>query len=280
MRRMLLPLAAAAVFGGAPYVSKLGVVPGSAALVVLGVLLALAASSSVASLAIAAGALGAFAGHVLGTVSPAMGGAALVAAAFAERTTRVRGTNARLVHAGAAAVVGALAGSLATAYVSASPAVRGVAVLVCAVLVSLPLLVEADDPLAAELDSTSRAVSDPARASLRDAAELRRQVRDVPLDTAMQRTVTATWRALQKLAQSRLRVERSKTLVTAGSPAAAVGTRLDDRIAEHVSALARAYTAANTAHAAAAALDDAALKNAETAGETLEETSRALVNLK
>ncbi len=281
MRRMLLPLAAAATFGAAPYVSKLGVVSGSAALVALGVLLAIAASASLSSLAIAAGALAAFGGHVLGSALPAAGGAVLVALAFAERTTRVRGTNARLVHIGASVLMGALAGSLATAYDSASPAVRGVAVLVCAVLVSLPLLVDADDPLAATLDATSKRVSDPARASLRDAAELRRQVHDIPLDDETARGVTSTWRALRKLAESRVRIERSKARAAGTSgPATAVVTMLDQRIADHVTALARAYTAVDTAHAAAATLDDAALKNVENVGEHLEEASRALVDVK
>jgi hypothetical protein len=275
---MMLPIAAAVTFGAAPYLSKLGVVSGSAALVALGVLLAVAASASWASIAIAAGALGAFGGHVLGSTLPAAGGAVLVGLAFAERTTRVRGTNARLAHIGASLVTGALAGSLATAYASASPAVRGVAVLVCAVLVSLPLLVEADDPLAAMLDSTSRRVSDPARASLRDAAELRRQVHDVPLDDDTARTVTSTWRALRKLAESRLRLEKTKSLVQTTSPAAAVATMLDQRIRDHVSALARAYTAVDTAHAAAASIDVAALENVETASEHVEEASRALVH--
>jgi len=277
MRRMMLPIAAAVTFGAAPYLSKLGVVSGSAALVALGVLLAVAASASLSSIAIAAGALGAFGGHVLGSTIPAAGGAILVALAFAERTTRVRGNNARLAHIGASLVTGALAGSLATAYASASPAVRGVAVLVCAVLVSLPLLVEADDPLAAMLESTSRRVSDPARASLRDAAELRRQVHDVPLDDETARTVTNTWRALRKLAESRLRLEKTKSLVQTTSPAAAVATMLDQKIRDHVSALARAYTAVDTAHAAAASIDDAALKTVENASEHVEEASRALV---
>lgn len=277
MRKLMLPVAAAVTFGAAPYLSKLGVVSGSAALVALGVLLAIAASSSLSSIAIAAGALGAFGGHVLGTALPAAGGAVLVGLAFAERTTRVRGTNARLAHIGASLVTGALAGSLVTAYASASPAVRGVAILVCAVLVSLPLLVEADDPLAATLESTSRRVSDPARAALRDAAELRRQVHDVPLDDETARTVAGTWRALRKLAESRLRIEKTKSRITAASPAATVATMLDQRIHDHVSALARAYTAVDTAHAAAASIDDAALKNVETASEHVEEASRALV---
>ncbi|HEY1958952.1 MAG TPA: hypothetical protein VGH28_25240 [Polyangiaceae bacterium] len=280
MRKLLLPLSAAAAFGCGPLVAKLGVVPGSAVLVALGVLLALAASGSFAALAIAAGALGAFAGHVLGSVAPAAGGAVLVALAFAERTTRVRGTNARVVHVGAAALVGALAGSLSTAYASASPAVRIVALLVCAVLVALPLLVDADDSLAASLEALSGGVTDPARSSLRDAAALRRQVRDVVLDDATRMTVAATWRALAKLAESRLRVERTKTLVGITSPAAAVSTRLDQRIADHVAALARAYAAADAAHVAEATLEDAALKDAESASESLEEHSRALVDVK
>jgi hypothetical protein len=280
MRRILLPAFAAAAFGAAPLASKLGVVPGSALLVLCGVALALAASGSLSAIAVAAGALGAFGGHVVGSVAPAAGGAVLVALAFAERSSRVRGTNARLVHVGASLVVGALAGSLASAYASASPAVRGVAVLVCAVLVALPLLVDADDPLAAALDGAARRVVDPARGSLRDAAELRRQVRDVPLDPATTRTVAATWRALGKLAESRVAMERSRTLVTDPSSAAAsVATRVDRHIADHVAALARAYSAADAARAAATTLEDAALKNAQSAGESLEETSRALASL-
>jgi len=281
MRRVLLPVVAAAAFGAAPLASRLGVVSGSALLVLLGVALALAASGSMSSIAIAAGALGAFGGHVVGSVVPAAGGAVLVGMAFAERTTRVRGKNARLVHVGASLVVGALAGSLASAYASASPAVRGVAVLVCAVLVALPLLVDADDPLAAALDAASARVAEPARGSLRDAAELRRQSRDVPLDASTTRTVAETWRVLGKLARSRLAIERTRTLVTdATSPAATVSTMVDRRIADHVAALARAYSAAGAARAAETTLEDAALKDAQIAGESLEETSRALVDVK
>ncbi len=282
MRRTLLPIAAALAFGLAPFASKLGIAFGSASIVALGVLLALAASGSFSSLAIAAGALGAFGGNVLGSVVPAAGGAVLVGLAFAERTMRVRGTNARLVHMGSSVVVGALAGSLAAAYASASPAVRGVAMLVCAVLVALPLLIDADDALAAMLEGASRRVTEPARSALRDAAELRRQAHDVPLDDETRVVVVRTWRALRKLAESRVRLERSKaSLVTenAASPAGAVVARVDQRITDHVTALARAYTASDTARAAATTLEDAALENVENVGESLEETTRALVDM-
>jgi hypothetical protein len=54
---------------------------------------------------------------------------------------------------------------------------------------------------------------------------------------------------------------------------------VDTRIAEHVAALARAYTAVDAARAAELGLDDAALRNAEDIGESLEEVSRAIVDV-
>src|SRR5262245_42500108 len=139
MRKLFLVIAAGAAFGLAPFASKLGLVAGSAWLVLLGIAVAIAASGGLAALSIGAGALGALASTVLGTVSPAASGAVLVGLAFAERTSRVRGMHARLLHAGASLGAGALAGSLAAAYGSASPAVRGVAMVVAGVLVALPL---------------------------------------------------------------------------------------------------------------------------------------------
>jgi hypothetical protein len=55
---------------------------------------------------------------------------------------------------------------------------------------------------------------------------------------------------------------------------------LDQRIDEHVNVLARAYTAVDTAAAAAVSLDDTALKNVEHVGESLEEVSRAMVEVR
>ncbi len=287
MKKLLLPLAAAAAFGLAPYATKLGVAAGSAWLVLLGVLLALGASGTFNALAIAAGAIGAFGGNVLSSVLPAAGGAVLVGLASAERTSRVRGTNARLVHVGASVLVGGLSGSLAAAYASASPAVRGVAVLVSAVLVALPQLVDADDPLAHNLETASKRVSDPAKSSLRDGAELRRQVHDVPIDPSAEKSVRATWRALRKLADVRVRLEQSKARLETNapardvkSPASGVVDMVDKRIADHVAALARAYTAADTARAAAVGLDDAALKTVEHASEALEDVTRAIEDVK
>lgn len=280
MNKPLLLVAAAAAFGLAPFASRLGLVPGSAWLVLLGVAFAIAASGSVNAIAVAAGALGALGGTVLGSVSVAVGGAVLVALAYAERTLRVRSTHGRLLHVGSALGSGALAGAIATSYGTASPAVRGVAVVVAAVLVALPLLVEADDPLAHALEGASKLVSDPARASLRDGAELRRQAHDIPLSDDATKGVQKTWRALSKLAEVRVRLERSRAQAEASkTPAAAVVDMVDGRIRDHVTALARAYTAADTVRAAAVGLDDAALKTVENTSEGLEDVSRALVDV-
>lgn len=55
---------------------------------------------------------------------------------------------------------------------------------------------------------------------------------------------------------------------------------IDQKIADHVAALTRAYTAVDTARAAELGLDDEAARGVDAVGETLEEVSRALVDVK
>jgi hypothetical protein len=309
MKKLAFVVAAASLFAFAPFAVRLGHVGASVALVWLGVLLALVASGSIQSLAIGAGALGAFGAGVLGSASPAVAGAVLVAAAFAERTTRVRSRTAKAVHVVTALVGGALAGSLSMAYGATAPMpVFAVAVVVSAVLAALPLLVDADDPVAHALEQAASLVSDPAKRSLLDGAELRRKAEEVPLDRATASRVRSTWQSLLRLAEARIRLERTRPQALLrvarevsspaedenleGSPAPpsverrqpsaadAVLAMLDQRIAEHVAALARAYTAVDTVTAARIGLDDTALKNTESVGESLDEVSRALVEVR
>ncbi|MDB4937754.1 MAG: hypothetical protein JWP87_4726, partial [Labilithrix sp.] len=263
MKKLAFIVAAASLFALAPIANRFGPVASSVALVWLGVLLAVCASGTAQSFAVASGALGAFGAGVLGPVSPAVAGAVLVAAAFAERTTRIRSRTARGVHVLVALVGGALAGALSTAFVSASLPVMLVAIVVAAVLAALPLLVEADDPLAHALDQASAAVAEPARSALAQGAELRRNAEEVPLDRAAQARVRKTWQSLLRLAEARVRLERSRppTLVriattpegavTEPSAAASVLAMVDQRLTEHVTVLAKAYTAVDTARAAA-----------------------------
>jgi MFS family permease len=317
MKKVAFIVAAASLFALAPFANRFGPVASSVALVWLGVLLAVSASGSVQSMAVASGAFGAFGSGILGTVSPAAAGAVLVAAAFAERTTRIRSRTARAVHILVALVGGALAGSLSTAFTASSIPVMAVAIVVASVLAALPLLVEADDPLAHALDQAATDVSEPAKTALAQGAELRRTAEEVPLDRATEARVRKTWQSLLRLAEARVRLERSrpktlvriaelaapaslaapsgeKTYVDAAAPpslalppapaqpsaADAVLGMVDQRITEHVTVLAKAYTAVDTARAAAVGLDDADLRTIDSMGDSLEDVSRAMVEVK
>ena len=116
MKKLAFLVAAASLFAIAPIANRFGPVGSSVALVWLGVLVAVCASGTVSSLAVAGGALGAFGAGILSPVSAAAAGAVMLAAAFAERTTRIRSRTARAVHIVVALVAGAIGGSLSTAF--------------------------------------------------------------------------------------------------------------------------------------------------------------------
>ena len=285
MKKLAFVVAAASLFALAPIASRFGPIASSVALVWLGVLLAVCASGSVHSMSVAGGALGAFGSGILASISPAAAGAVLVAAAFGERTTRIRSRTARAVHVGMALVGGALAGSLSTAFGAASLPVMAVAILVAAVLSALPLLVEADDPVAHALDEAAAAVAEPSRSVLMQGAELCRSAEEVLLDGATQPRVKKTWQSLLRLAEARVRLERSRPKMLVGigaqpSAADAVLGMVDQRIAEHVTVLSKAYAAVDTARAAAVGLDDADLRTIDSMGDSLEDVSRAMVEVK
>jgi hypothetical protein len=171
--------------------------------------------------------------------------------------------------------------------VDAPLAVRGVAVVVAAVLAALPCLIEADDPVAHTLDALAGEVDEPGKATLLAGAELRRQVVDTRLDRPTSRTVRRTWRALIRLAEARVHVQRVRT-GPAGppgrtpavlSPSDAVLAVLDQRLGDHVGALVRAYRAMHAARAAGLSLDDTALRTAERAGDAFEDASHAIIDL-
>jgi hypothetical protein len=292
MRKLTFLFAAAFAFGLAPFAARLGPVLGPVASVALAVLLACAASGGPSALAIAAGAAGAFGAGVLSTTSSAVAGACLVGFAFAERTVRVRTPLARAAHVGVAVVGGALAGILSATYASSSTAVQGVSVLVGAVLVALPLLIDADDPIAHALEGSAQLLRDPSASSLREGAALRRHAEDALVEGDTRKGVSRTWRALLRLAEARVRLERMRSVRPLGvrvdasgapkvaSATDAVVTMIDQKIADHVAALTRAYTAVDTARAAELGLDDAAARGVDAVGETLEDVSRAIMEVK
>jgi MFS family permease len=283
MRKLAFLAAALLLAEVAPAAAKLGVVPGALALVALGVMLAIAASGVPSALAVAGGAAGAFAGGVLASASPAAAGAALVALCYGERTSRVRGRRAVALHIGAALLGGALAGIAASSFSAAPLTVRAIAVVVAAVLLALPLLIGADDPMAHALDQAASDLepggAKTTSAALREGAELRRAQDDELLDRKTVKQLRRTWASLLRLAEARVRLVRvSEGPGSAAAVSGAVAKRLDERIAEHVAALSKAIAAAGAARAAEVSLDDTALRGVETAGESLEQVSRAIVD--
>jgi hypothetical protein len=194
--------------------------------------------------------------------------------------------SARRLHLLGTIGAGALASSLAAGFSSAEPGLRAVAVIVAAVLVALPLLIDADDPIAHALEAASTELSGAVASSLASGAELRRTTDEDLLDRRMTASVRQTWISLLKLAEARTQLARTRAVPSASaageaalvSPARAVLERLDARIADHVAVLTRAYTAVSTARAAEVSLDDAALRGVEMAGESFEHVSRAIVD--
>lgn len=275
--RGMLFVSAALAFGLGPSATKLGPVLGSALLVALGVMLALAASANFNSMSAATGAVGAFLGGVLATVSPAVAGAALVALCYAERTVRVRGTVARAVHTGMALSGGALAGAAAHHFAAGSITVQLVVIVVAAVLVALPQLVEADDALAHNLDELATELPLEVADKLREGAELRRTVDAEMLGRTEKKLAKQTWRALHNLGKTRARLERAHQARPIANHGDAVRKRIDQRISEHVDALARMYTAVDEVKAAEASLEDQALRTVENNNESMEQMSKAIV---
>ena len=292
MRKLAFLVAAGCVFGLGPLASKLGLITGSACSITLAILLACAASGGPFALAITSGALGAFGHGILSNVSTAVAGACLVGLAFAERTLRVRAPTAKAAHLAVALVGGALAGTLSSTYEAASLPVRAVAILVAAVLVALPLLIDADEPIAHALEDSALLLHDSVARSLREGASLRRHVDDALVDRDTRRSVARTWRSLMRLTEARVRLERMRAAGISGirpepgeatgtlSPTDAVTKMLDQKIADHIAALVRAYTAVDTAHAAELGLDDSDARHVDATGETLEDLSRAYVEVK
>jgi len=288
-RPLLLLASGALLFGAWPLVAGLGAISGALASIALAVLLALAASGGPCALSAAAGALGAFAAGLGGAGAPLFAGAFLLGGAYAERTFRVRTLAARAAHLAVAVLAGAIAAEGVASFSDAALPVRAVAVVVAAVLAALPALIEADDLVAHALEGVGREVTGPSRGALLAGAELRRNAEDALLDRATSRMVRPTWRALVRLGEARLRVQRARTVrsspaaspgnETGRSPSDAVLAMLDGRIASHVAALARAYAAVDTARAAELGMDDVALRTTESAGEALEHVSRAMVDV-
>ncbi len=278
MRRLLYVLAVAVAFFALPMANRQGPFVSVAALVLVGVGLALLASAHANAVSVGTGAFAALGAGVLGTTSPAAAGAAFLMLVFAERTMRIRGNIPRAVHVLLTLIAGGMSGAITAMYVNAQPLVYGVACATAAVVAGLPLLIDADHPVAHALDLVASDLPADVRASLREGATILRESADIPLDPEVEKDVQTTWKSLLKLAQARAKVE-THTRARAGKHVQGVVAMLDRRIAEHVSLLSRAITATDTANAARLGMDDSALKSVKSAGLALEATGEAMVDI-
>jgi hypothetical protein len=273
----LLLFTAGSLFADLPRLSLGGPVVEALLPMALAIAFAIAASGRVNATAISAGALGAFAGSVAWTVLPALGGALIVALAYAERTFRVRTLRAKGLHVGLGLVAGAAAGALSASYAASPAAYRIVATVMCAVLAALPLCLDADDPRVLLLESAAAKLGPPVSFTLLDGVELLRCGDIELLDRETAANVKKSWRSLDKLIEARLRMHDGTA--RRGETAAMVTAMVDRQITEHIASLTRAYAAVTTIGAAATGLDDSALRDVHARGEALDEQSRAMVEV-
>jgi hypothetical protein len=263
-------------FGVGPLLEGLPFAVSSVALVALGVALACAASERVHYLAIATGSMGAFGCVTLAGSAPALAGAWLIGLAFAERSSRIRVSGARLAHVGLGLLGGALAFLLAEHFRAASPAISLVSIIVAVALASLPLLLVADDPIAHSLELAAARLPGATKSLLHEAAELRRHTLETELDADTEATVKGSWEALLRLATAKLRLEGS----TQRGPSTALVTVqgiVDTRLSDHLSALRKAFSAADTIKALTTTASDTALHSVAEKSDSMDEVSRLML---
>jgi len=277
MSPALLLSTAACLFGALPYAGRSGPVLGAIVPVALAIAFAVAASGRVNGVAVMAGAVAALASSVAWGVLPALGGALAVGLGYAERTLRVRSARAKGVHVGLALFAGGAAGTLAATYGASALVHRGVALLMCAVLATLPLLVAADDARVMTLESAAARLGPPIAGPLLDGVTLLRCGDTGLLDRETAANVERSWRSLERLIDARLAMHAGAT--RRGDTAALVTAMVDRQITEHIASLTRAYAAVTTIGAAEAGLDDSALREVHARGEALDEQSRAIVEV-
>lgn len=166
----------------------------------LSLLLAIAASGEASAIAIAAGAAGGLLSSVFLPLSPALAGAALLGGAFLERTLRVQRGRPRALHLLWAMGAGAAALQLIHGLRASAFEMQAVAFVMAAAMVSLPLLLKAEDSIAHLLALAAEQAHDELRTSLEQAASLRRWVSQRALRAAERRS----WEELAEQVRQRV----------------------------------------------------------------------------
>lgn len=275
LKRLSFVALTALVLGATASFDRLAAIPSAGLLVASAVLLACAASGAFNWATVSMGAIGAFAGAALRTTSFAASGAVILVCVFAERTLRVRGGVGRAVHVGMALLGGGAAMFLAGSFGARDASLFGVAIAVGTALSALPLLIDADDPVAAELDRISKIVPESVARELRSAAQMRRHGKDVTMDADVAKNVDGTFDTLLRLAEARVRVQRASEVD--GESGKKVAALVDGKIVLCAAAIRKAFAASDTVQAYATARDDQELHALSAKSESIEEASRTLL---
>lgn len=275
LKKVSFVVLTALVLGATAWFDRQAPIPSAILLVASTVLLGCAASGGFNWATVSFAAVGAFAGAALRGTSVAASGAIVLVSVFVERTLRIRGGIGRTVHLAAALLSGAAAMFLAETFAVRDMSLFGVAIAVGTALCALPLLIDADDAVAAELDRISKVVPDPASQELRSAAQMRRRVKDVTMDADVAKNVDGTFDTLLRLAEARLRVQHASE--TDGESGRKVAALVDGKIALCATAIRKAFAASDAVRAYATARDDQELHALSAKSESIEEVSRTLL---
>jgi hypothetical protein len=148
---------------------------GAVVLVLFGIFVS-SVISTTTPLSIGLGALSAVAYVALRPHSALLAGAGFIVLVWSARSVRARGPAAVLLHGALAALGGVLATWLTMHFGAESWSKQAAAATVCALMLSLPLVIEVDAPRTAALLSLARKSRGPQRARLLRAAALSRRI--------------------------------------------------------------------------------------------------------
>jgi hypothetical protein len=277
LKRGAFALLVAAYFAAMPYLeTKTGYVTHALLVVALGVLIACAVSGTWSTTAIASGALGAFFHDAMRSDFAILAGAAFAAMVYVERTLQMPTRKRQALHTGLALAGGGLASAVIANYQTAAPSLLAVALAVGVALFCLPLIVDADDPMAQALERTAHLLPASPASALREAAHLKRGSETASISSASRETVQKALESILKLGETRAQITRTIGLSLGDEGSRSVAEVLDKKILSHVDVVKRAFAAADAVHAIVRNADTSAVDSLAATGESLDEVRKAL----
>ncbi|MCA9601930.1 MAG: hypothetical protein KC417_07900 [Myxococcales bacterium] len=263
MRTVLTGMFIALAFAHWPALDALDPLVGTAAAVVVAVVIAGTVLGGLSPIVPVAGALAALSL----TLAPTFGSAGALAtvAIFAPRVLRARTRGGAAGMAVLASLAGGVAATVVTSYLGAATAIELTAVGVAAVVAMTPFLVPVDDSVGARIRAMLPEARPSFRRSLRRALVLRRRVERFPeLRPSLTAQIERAWESLLEVAAA------------ANDAPASQAEVLRSHAVEHLRALARIDRAVGASRALSVGLQHAGVRHAASVGDRLEAEVSAL----